>query len=148
MTRAPDIFMDTSAVFAGIWSSGGGSRLLLQLGQAQAVRLWIDARVRAEAENVLRRKAPHRLSALPTLLSQSRIETLPPAPPALLRQVEALVTYPADALIVAAAWTANVDYFVTLDRQHLLENATLQSAVPFPLGTPGDCLAWYRSHYL
>ena len=47
--------------------------------------------------------------------------------PALLRQVEALVGYPADALIVAAAWTASVDYFVTLDRQHLLENVALQA---------------------
>jgi hypothetical protein len=51
-------------------------------------------------------------------------------------------------LIVAAAWSTNVDYFVTLDRQHILDNPALRTAVPFPIGTPGDCLNWYRAQLI
>jgi hypothetical protein len=35
-------------------------------------------------------------------------------------------------------------YFVTLDREHFLNNAALKQTMPFPVGTPGDLLAWYR----
>jgi hypothetical protein len=46
--------------------------------------------------------------------------------------------------VLAAAIAAQVDYFVTLDRQHFLTNEPLRAALPFPIGTPGDCLAWHR----
>jgi hypothetical protein len=55
-----------------------------------------------------------------------------------------LVAHDADALILAAAWASGVDYFVTLDRQHFLENPRLREAVPFGVGTPGDYLGWLR----
>jgi hypothetical protein len=34
--------------------------------------------------------------------------------------------------------------FVTLDRKHFLENALLAGSLPFPMGTPGDLLAWLK----
>ncbi len=51
-------------------------------------------------------------------------------------------------LDTSAAWTANTDYLVTLDKQHFLGNASLKAAVLFPVGTPGDFLAWYRARFL
>jgi hypothetical protein len=38
--------------------------------------------------------------------------------------------------------------FVTLDRQHLLGNEALADACDFPVGTPGDALAWWRAKVL
>jgi hypothetical protein len=56
-----------------------------------------------------------------------------------------LVQHPGDAQVLAAAWSSNVDYFVPLDKQHFLENRELIQAIPFPIGTSGDFLAWFRS---
>ena len=35
--------------------------------------------------------------------------------------------------------------FVTLDKKHFLQNKALKTAVSFPVGMPGDCLAWYKN---
>jgi predicted nucleic acid-binding protein len=141
----PDIFLDTSALFAGIWSATGGARMLLKLGEAGAIRLLVSSQVLAEVENVLRRKSPESLGALALILDQSQIAITSTIESEHLTACHALISYPPDALILAAAWSAQVDYFVTLDRQHLLDNPELHTAVPFPIGTPGDCLHWYRA---
>jgi len=55
----------------------------------------------------------------------------------------ALIAYAPDAGVLAEALAANVHYFVTLDRQHFPHGEA--SALPFPVGTPGDFLAWFRA---
>jgi HTH-type transcriptional regulator / antitoxin HigA len=47
------IFMDTSALFAAVHSETGGSRLILKLGEAGAISLWIGTWVLKEMERVL-----------------------------------------------------------------------------------------------
>ena len=46
--------------------------------------------------------------------------------------------------MLAAAVAEQVSYFVTLDRQHFLHNTALRAQLPFPMGTPGEFLAWFR----
>ncbi len=138
--------MDTSALFAGIWSVEGGARMLLRLGEAGAVQLLVSGQVLQEIESVLRRKAPYHLGALALLLDISRIEVVPPAPPDLIELCGTLTGYEADVLVLAAAWGDEVDFFVTLDKRHFLDNDALRAAVPFHIGTPGDALAWIVQH--
>ncbi len=144
MTPKPEIFLDTSVLFAGIWSAEGGARMLLKLGEAQAVKLSVSSQVLTEIDGVLRRKSPQSLGALALLLDRSRIMVRPPAPAAQIAICQSVVNYKPDAIVLAAAWTAGVDYFETLDRKHFLNNEPLHNAVPFVIGTPGSCLAWYR----
>jgi predicted nucleic acid-binding protein len=141
------VFLDTSALFAAIWSATGGGRMLLKLGEVAAVQLFVSPHVLSEIENVLRRKAPTSLGVLTLLLDRSRVHVVPTLTSDLLEQSEALVHYRPDARVLAAAWAANVDYFVTLDRQHFLNNERLRRTVPFLIGTPGDCLSWYRTQF-
>lgn len=141
------VFLDTSALFAGIWSATGGGRMLLKLGEVKAVQLFVSPHVLTEIENVLRRKAPVFLGALTLLLDRSRVHIVAEPSPDLLEQSKALVHYPPDAQVLAAAWSANVEYFVTLDRQHFLNNEHMRRTVPFLVGTPGDCLTWYRAQF-
>jgi hypothetical protein len=54
------------------------------------------------------------------------------------------VDHPGNAQVIAAVWESQVDYFVTLDRQHFLNNKPLRATLPFPMGTPGDFLDWFR----
>jgi predicted nucleic acid-binding protein len=138
------VFLDTSALFAGIWSAEGGARMILKLGEAHAVRILVSPHVLQEAENVLRRKAPDLIGLLALLLDRSGAETVPTPLPDAVQEHLALTGYPADALVLAAAKMTAADYFVTLDREHFLNNDPLKRAMPFPVGTPGDFLAWYR----
>lgn len=148
MAARNKVFLDTSALFAAIWSATGGGRMLLKLGEGKAVKLFVSSDVLTEIENVLQRKAPTFLGGLAWLLDRSNIHIVPAPTADLLQQSRALVHYLADAQVLATAWAAHVDYFVTLDRQHFLNNERMQEAVPFLVGTPGDCLAWYRMHFL
>jgi len=141
----PDIFLDTSTLFSGIWSATGGARLLLQLGEAKAVKLAVSSHVLVEIESVLRRKSPQSLGTLALLLDRSRIAVVPSASKNHIIICQSVVNYTPDAILLAAAWTAGVDYFVTLDRKHFLNNQQIHDAAPFTVGTPGSCLAWYRS---
>jgi predicted nucleic acid-binding protein len=144
----PDVFLDTSALFAGIWSATGGARMLLKLGEAQAVKLVVSSQVLTEIESVLRRKAPQSLGSLALLLDRSRIQVVSQVPKEQITLCQTIVDYQPDAIVLAAAWIAEVDYFVTLDSKHFLDNQQLHELAPFPVGTPGSCLAWYRSNLL
>jgi predicted nucleic acid-binding protein len=137
-------FLDTSALFAGIWSAEDGARMILKLGEAGAVRLLVSPRVLSEIEGALRRKAPDLLGLLALLLDRSGVEVVPSPASEVVQESQALTSHPGDAQVLAAAWAAGVDYFVTLDRKHFLDNLSLKEAVPFPIGTPGDFLIWYR----
>jgi len=144
----PDIFLDTSALFSGIWSATGSARMLLKLGEAQAVKLTVSSQVLTEIESVLRHKAPQNLGVLALLLDRSYFRVVSQIPAEHIAHCETIVDYKPDALVLAAAWTAEIDYFVTLDSKHFLDNQQLPTLAPFPVGTPGSCLAWYRSNLL
>ena len=144
MLTSVRVFLDTSVLFAGICSAEGGARMILKLGEAHAVRILVSPHVLQEAENVLRRKAPDLIGLLALLLDRSGAETVSTPLPDTVQECLALVAYPGDALVLAAAKMTRADYFVTLDREHFLKNEALKQAMPFPVGTPGDFLAWYR----
>lgn len=139
------IFLDTSALFAGIWSATGGTRMLFKLGEAGAVKLLISSHVSIEIDGVIRRKSPTHFATFTHLLEQSQVAIVDDPPSDLIERCTLLTAYAADGIVLAAAWNSHVDFFVTLDREHFLANQLLQSETPFPVGTPGDCLAWYRS---
>ena len=55
MAARISVFLDTSALFAGIWSSEGGARMILRLGETRAIRLLVSPQVLDEIEGALRR---------------------------------------------------------------------------------------------
>ena len=118
--------------------------MILRLGEARAIRLLVSPQVLDEIEGALRRKAPNMLGLLALLLDRSGVEVVPAPMPEVVQDSQALTGHQGDAKVLAAAWATGADYLVTLDRKHFLDNQTLRNAVPFPVGTPGDFLAWYR----
>ena len=118
--------------------------MILKLGEASALQLITSQDVLGELERVFRRKAHELLGELAILLDRSRLE-IGPSP--LQHDVEKnlnLVGHLGDARTIAAVRSMEVDYFVTLDRKHFIDNVRLVNEVPFPIGTPGDFLDWYR----
>lgn len=144
MAKPPDIFLDTSALFAGMWSSSGGAHAILQLGEARLVSLIVSSDVLAEVDEVIGEKLSNRRDDLALILDAciSRVVKKPSAKSLALAREH--VSYEADARVLAAAITVRAGFFVTLDQKHFLKNAALREAMPFRIGTPGDFLAWYR----
>jgi predicted nucleic acid-binding protein len=144
MRPEPRLFLDTSALFAGIWSAEGGARMLLKLGEAGVVELLVSPQVLGEIEDVLRRKAPQLVSSLAVLLDRSQAKVERTAPDEVMDRCRKLVPHPGDARILADAWSSQTDFLATLDKEHFLTVRGLAEQVPFRIGTPGDCLAWIR----
>ena len=145
MTR-PDVFLDTSALIAGLLSDSGGARALFALGEADSTQLWCSQDVMAELDTVLRQKIPLHLPVVSAWLARIRLELVKPPSVRSVRKLQRLIGHAKDAVVLAAALDAEMDYLVTLDREHMLNNPTLRNALAFPMGTPGDCLAWFRDH--
>ncbi len=141
----PKVFLDTSAVFAGIWSTHGGAFAILRLGEEKLIETVVCTAVLKELDVVLREKLPGKLNMALQMLDICISHIAGEASHDSLSTAHSLIAYPPDAFVVASALRANVDYFVTLDKKHLLSNAALHAAALFPIGTPGDFLAWYRN---
>ena len=119
--------------------------MVLKLGEAGVVRLLVSPQVLAELEGALRRKAPQAMGALTLILDRSGVEMTEPPPREAVRDALSLIDHLGDARILAAGIVAGVDYLITFDKEHFLENPAVKGAIPFPIGTPGDFLTWYRA---
>ncbi len=138
------VFLDTSALFAGIWSESGGARLILRLGEAGALQIVISQQVLNELDDALRRKAPSLRSTLALLLDRVQAEVAGPGSAEQYQTCLALTGHPGDARILADAWQAGVTYLVSLNQKHILNHPEFAQALPYAIGTPGDYLQEFR----
>lgn len=136
--------MDTSALFAGIWSDTGGSRQILRLGEADVIRLSVGERVLDELESTLRDKAQDTLGDLTVLLDRTGIEVLDSPPKSTVRTINEHLEYRPDAEVLATAVAGEVDWFITYDRSDFLDNDPIQQTVDLRLGTAGDFLEVFK----
>ena len=139
------LFLDSSALFAGIASSKGASRALLLMSEINHISIIISEQVVVETERAVARKIPYAINDLrkAILSSKSQIVNNPP-----IDDVEAnkeLISDPTDIPIVLAAMKAQADFLVTLDRKHFIDDPTVAQRSGLQIGTPGDALAWIRS---
>lgn len=137
------VFLDTSVLFAAVWSETGGARLILKLGEAGAVSLWVGPWVLQEADAVLKRKSEQSRAYLALLMERARIEVGQAASETALAQALSVIDYLPDAQILAEAIESKVDYLTSLDRKHLVGNPKA-SGLSFGIGTPAMFLEWYR----
>jgi len=139
----PRVFLDTSVLFAAVWSETGGARLILKLGEAGVVSLWVGPWVLREADAVLERRSPESRPHFALLLDRARVQVGREAGPTALSQAHSVVDYTPDAQVLAEALEVGAKYLVSLDRKHLVGNPDA-GELPLLIGTPGDFLAWYR----
>ena len=139
------VFLDTSALFAAVYSGTGGAREILRLGEMGAIKLWVGPHVLKEAENVVERKSPKSKAYFALLLDRSRITITQDASKESLDRALSVIGYLPDAQVLAEAIDSGMDYFVSFDRKHLIGNPKAKE-LPFPMGTAGDFLGWFRVH--
>jgi len=139
-----NLFLDSSALFVGVASAKGAARVLLELAECELITITVSEQVIAETERALARKAPAALPAYRQALRTVglRIYHTPSLDDVLACQE--MIAHRADAPILASARAAQVDYLVTLNRRHFLDDPTVTARAGLRMGTPGDALAWLR----
>jgi predicted nucleic acid-binding protein len=139
-----NLFLDSSALIAGIVGAKGAARALLLLAESGHIAVTISEQVLTETERAIARKVPQALSDLrqAILASQARI-VRDPSPENVTAHPN-LISHPADIPIVLAAMQAKVDYLVTLNRKHFIDDPAVALQAGLRIGTPGDALNWVR----
>lgn len=136
------VFLDTSALIAGIVSPTGAAREVLRLCEAGVVELLVSRQVLTEADRNLSAKLPalipdyrhlmHRMS--PTLVEDPTHREVAQA---------RRVIHHKDAPLLAAAISAEVDYLITWNTKHF-HTSPVMRAVRFRIATPGEFLEEFR----
>lgn len=139
-----NLFLDSSALFAGIISSTGAARALLLLAESDQITVTLSEQVVAETERAMARKVPHALADLRAAILASKAQIVHDPDPAEVRANLHLISHPADVPILLAAMKANVDYLVTHNRLHFIDDPDVAVKANLRIGTPGDALIWVR----
>jgi predicted nucleic acid-binding protein len=139
------VFLDSSALIAGIVSTKGASRALLLLGENQNVVLIVSEQVITEVERNIARKAPLALPFARELVLSANIRIVRDPPKEEVQRHLDWIGHPADVPILLAASKAEVDFLVTLNTRHFLDDPEVTRKSGLRLGTPGDGLSWVRA---
>ena len=145
---AINLFLDSSALFAGIASSEGAGRVLLLLGETGKIQLTISEQVVTEVERAMARKLPRALPEVRLAILRSKVKIVhDPDRQVVLSHLDWMKD-PADVPILLAAMQARVDFLVTLNRKHFLDDPAVAQRAGLRIGTPGDALAWVRAQII
>ncbi len=144
--KKPHIFLDSSALFAGVVSATGAARALLQLGECEDVDLTISEFAVTESERSLGSKSPQHLPDLRNFIINARLNIIrDPAPtPTEIAENLYLISDPTDVPILLSAMKAKADFLATHSRKHFLDDPKVSENSGLKIGTPGDALAWVR----
>jgi predicted nucleic acid-binding protein len=146
MSKA-NLFLDSSALFAGVISSTGAARALLLLAEAEQITITISEQVVAETERAIARKLPQALTDLRSAILASKAQIVHDPVSHEVQVHLNLMGDPSDVPILLAAMSAGVDYLVTLNRRHFLDDPQVARLSGLRIGNPGEALAWVRSRF-
>ena len=142
--QRPKVFLDTSALIAGIASLRGAARAVLQLAEIGLIEVIVSRQVIVEADRNIEEK-------LPEMLNEYRkfIEILAPAlvDDPQQKDVKRFLTVinPDDAPILASAVISDADFLITWDRKHFIgKNIHIHSNLK--IVTPGEFLKYFREY--
>ncbi len=141
-----NIFLDSSALIAGILSTTGAAHALLMFGEDESIMLTVSEWVVIEAEESISRKSPKNINALRNSLMTSKLLVVPDPSDKEIQANLYLMDDPDDVPILLAAMKAKVDYLATHDHKHFLDDPKVAERSGLKIGTPGDVLAWIREN--
>jgi hypothetical protein len=138
------LFLDSSALFAGIASSTGAARALLLLAEAGQITITVSEQGVTETERALARKLPQALLYYREAIRSTGLRIVRDPSVDESRAHQGIIGHPADVPIVVAAMKADVDYLATFNRRHFIDDPGVAARSGIPMGTPGEALAWVR----
>lgn len=140
------VFLDSSAVIAGVISSNGAARVLLVMSENGQIETFISEQVITESERSIARKVPWALPEFRQTLKDARLKVVHNPTTKETKENLYLIADPDDVPILLAAMKAHVDYLATHNRKHFLNDPKVAERAGITIGTPGDVLAWIREN--
>jgi predicted nucleic acid-binding protein len=116
------VFLDSSVLYAAVFSATGPARRLIIKGFTGSVALVISDLVLEETKRNLAKNAPAALPAFSIIADLLSPEFSRPTKAEVLRAAK--IVHLKDAPIVAAAARSKAEYLATHDVKHLLNHAT------------------------
>ena len=140
------VFLDSSAIIAGVISSTGAARVLLVMSENGQIETFISEQVISESERSIARKVPHALPEFRQTLKDASLKIVHNPTEEEIKENLYLIADPDDVPILLAAMKAHVDYLATHNRKHFLDDPKVAERSGLKIGTPGDVLAWIREN--
>ncbi len=138
----PKVFLDSSALIAGIASSKGAAREILRLAEIGLIEIIVSRQVVVEVDRNITAKLPECLDDFRNYLQTlAPVLTADPSQRDILRYSSLI--QPHDAPILAAAVAAQADYLVTWDQKHFMTKGPRALDRPKVMN-PGDFLHEFR----
>lgn len=138
------VFLDSSAVMAGVISSTGAARVLLVMSETGQIEIFISEHVIGESERSLARKVPSALPDFRQAIKDAQPRIIKNPTPQEIKEHLYLIADPDDVPILLAAMQAHVDYLATHNKKHFIDDPKVTERAGIKIGTPGDVLAWLR----
>ena len=142
----PDLFFDSSALFAGVISASGGGRALLVLAEGGHITITVSEQVVVETERAVARKVPGALSDFREALRSTGLRIVPDPSLGEIQAYADIISHEVDVPIVVAAVQVRTDFLVTLNLRHFIDDPAVAERSKLRIGTPGDALAWLREN--
>lgn len=140
------VFLDSSAVIAGVISSVGAARVLLVMSENGQIETFISEQVIAESERSIAKKVPHALPEFRQTLKDASLKVIHNPTSEEIKENLYLIADPDDVPILLAAMKIHVDYLATHNRKHFLDDPKVAERAGTKIGTPGDVLVWIREN--
>lgn len=132
------IFLDSSVIIAGVYSTTGASQVILKLSKNGKIIASVSKIVLQEVMRNLKKKMPENvLIQFLEYLALSNFRKVDFEHESEILKYQG-ITEDKDIHVIAAAFKSGADYLVTLDKKHLLGLEWKNS--PFKIVTPGEFL--------
>ena len=145
MPRKLRVFLDTSAILAGLNSPNGATGVILVACFSHDITAVISPQIIEEAERNIELKFPKLATAWASFLLIPPEVTATPSLQEIRRAYKILPT--SDAPILASAFKVQPNVFVTWDIRDFLRDM-VRRAAPFPILLPGEFIRrfWIKKH--
>ncbi len=142
--QRPKVFLDTSALIAGVASSRGAARAVLQLAEIGLIEVIVSRQVIVEADRNIEEKLPEMLNEYrefikllaPVLIDDPRQKDV--------ERFLKVINYD-DAPILASAVSSGADFLITWDRKHFI-GKDIHTHSNLKIVTPGEFLRYFREY--
>lgn len=136
------VFLDTNVLIAGLASRTGASAAILDLGEAEEIRIIISQHVLIEADRVFLNKFPHLSGQFRMFIKNLAPLLIDDPKPQAVREAGKVIEID-DAPILAAVKSQKMDYLVTLNTRHF-KTAQVRNYLSTPIVTPAEFLTAFR----
>ncbi|MBW6474694.1 MAG: PIN domain-containing protein [Anaerolineaceae bacterium] len=139
-----NLYFDSSALIAGIISDKGAARALLLLAEDRKLIISVSEQVIVEVERNIAKKIPKILHVAREMIRESNVIIYKDPSKEEVRDHLNWIDHAADVPIMVSAIKAHVDYLVTLNTKHFMNDPQVTFRSGLRIGTPGDTLSWVR----